>query len=202
MKKNFIVMCCALLCSCNSYRDKSVFETIPESEMLSKAKDDVLFLEVYDIVNGVRGKMGKLSSVEKSRYYEITYSDLMKIKKSLSDSKYDSYNRQWEKEFGGDEQELHRISKYYRDMVDDIDARQFSRASFFVKHGRFPSTDQEFWGEIVPEVLIDYWGSFGYLYKDKAIQQLVNENYMSVGNYIVSKEAPLEYEFLKLLNLI
>jgi len=195
-------MCCALLCSCNSYRDKSVFEIIPESEMLSKAKDDVLFLEVYDIINGVRGKMGKLSSVEKSRYYEITYSDLMKIKKGLSDSKYDSYNRQWEKEFGEDEQELHRTSKYYRGLVDGRDARDFARASFFVKHGRIPRTDQELWGEIVPEVLIDYWGALGYHYKDKAIQQLVNENYMSVGDYIVSKEAPLEYEFLKLLNLI
>ena len=197
MKKMFIVLCCALLCSCNNYRNKSVFEIIPESEIISKAKNDTLFLEMYDNINGVRDVMDKMSSVEKAKFYKITYADIMKALGGLPDSEYDSYHKQWEKEFGADEHKLDSISRYYRNYLDNATAEQYlgNRAMFIEKYGTYPKSNEELLNSMFPE-FVEYWKPYGYIYKESMIKKIVNPNYMDVGDYIMFTKYPLVYEFI------
>jgi hypothetical protein len=188
--------------SCNDNRNKSVFEPLSEKDAIAEMQKDSVFMLVYQEIDKNRGKLNNLSFEEKTKYYSITYSDLCDVIKSinkLSDSERDKYYKQWEAEFKNDEKKLDSISSYYKHILDhaDTDLMIGQGIAFSKKHGRYPNSNEELLNDIAPDILVKYWGSFGYLYKDVAIRELVDEKYIDKFEYILFKKYPIEFKFMK-----
>lgn len=104
MKKVLLLLVSAMLLGCgNSHRDYSVFEEL-DYETLSKAKDDSIFLEVYNMVEKDRYRLNNLSENKKKKFASITYGELCKM---LS-QKAPSYEQV--------EEEYKRLEEEYRSL--------------------------------------------------------------------------------------
>jgi hypothetical protein len=127
MKTKFITITLFLLLftNCTNCKNESVFESLPEKDVIVEMQKDSVFMIVYQEIDKNRKKLNNLSFEEKTKYYKITYSDLCDVAKNmnkLSDSERNNYYKQWEVEFKNDEEKLDSISNYYKHILDHANA--------------------------------------------------------------------------------
>ena len=79
MKKILLLLVSTILLGCGSnHRDYSVFDEL-DYETLSKAKNDSVFLEVYNLIEKDRHKLNNLSENIKNKFVSITYGELCEV---------------------------------------------------------------------------------------------------------------------------
>lgn len=79
MKKILLLLVSTILLGCgNTHRDYSVFDEL-NYETLSKAKNDSVFLEVYNLIEKDRYKLNNLSENIKNKFVSITYGELCEV---------------------------------------------------------------------------------------------------------------------------
>ncbi|MFI3280665.1 MAG: hypothetical protein R3Y44_01700 [Rikenellaceae bacterium] len=199
---SILLLSIVALCSCNNYRHTSIFETIPESELLSKARKDTLFLSHYQSINESRKSINSLTLEQKSKFYNLTYNDFCRLSTTINNPKqYDKYKTDWDELYHADELACDSLLSHYNKMCDwnSLSANEaLYWHAYFIKHNMisdygFIDYNELLKNTLVPQIIRDYW-LFPFN-KGSIIKELINPNYLDYNDYYIKQEFPLIYDF-------
>lgn len=121
-----------ILCSCNNVPNKSIFEPLSTNELAKIIKSDTSFAEFYQHQQEITLK---LNEIDKAKYNDITYRNLYKMYKYVSDSTImkplkENWNTEWQSEFGIYTHKIDSVLNYWRNYKNNNSLNRFVRIEF------------------------------------------------------------------------
>lgn len=119
MKQLYFFFFFFLLVSCKlSYRDISILDTISD-DILYEAKDDALFLSVYDFIEGHRNQLDELAPSARVYYRDVNYGRICSFIEGIQDTiKKAECEIEWHAKFDSKLEEIKKQADIYSTYDD------------------------------------------------------------------------------------
>lgn len=123
MKKAVLLSIYFALLSCNGVLNKSVFEPLSIDELKKGLAKDTSFVEIYKYTEYIRDTL-LTSEIDRVKYSDLTYSDLLKYMKKLQDTTflkphYEKFEKEWSDKYSIYEKKVDSISTYWKKVKEE-----------------------------------------------------------------------------------